>query len=80
MNISDEIADKGMQLGDVFRDYVAENLDVVQAALEGDTDAILKLQEVATKDIVGQLAQQNAEALGLTAQDMQAIADNAAGI
>ena len=69
-----------MQLGDVFRDYVAENLDVVQAALEGDTDAILQLQEVATQDIVGQLAQQNAEALGLTADQMQAISDDAMGI
>lgn len=66
MNVSDELAASGMQLGDIFRDYVAENLDVVQSALEGDTDAILQLQEVATQDTLYQLAQKNAEALNIT--------------
>ncbi len=75
MNISDEVADSGYQLGSIFRDYVAANLDVVEAALAGDTDAILRLQEVATQDTLYQMAEKNAEALGLTEEQFSALAD-----
>lgn len=78
MNISDELSESGMQLGDTFRDYVAENLDVVQRAVEGDTDAILELQEVATQDILGQLVQKNAAALGQSEADIQNVVNNTA--
>lgn len=77
MNISDEVSESGMQLGSIFRDYVAENLDVVEAALAGDTDAILQLQEIATQDTLYQMAQKNAEALGITADEFQNLADYA---
>lgn len=66
MNVSDEVSESGVQLGSIFRDYVAANLDVVEQALAGDTDAILQLQEVATQDTLYQLAEKNAEALGIT--------------
>ena len=78
MNISDELSEAGMQLGDTFRDYVAENLDIVQRAVEGDTDAVLQLQEVATQDILGQLIGKNAAALGQSQEDIQNIVNTAA--
>ena len=55
MDISDELDKYGITLGDHFGDYLLENMDKVEAASNGDRDAILDLQQVATEDILIQL-------------------------
>ena len=55
MNISDELNEMGMTLGDHFGDYLVENMDTVKKAANGDRDAILELQEVAAQDMLIQL-------------------------
>lgn len=55
MNVSDELNELGMTLGDHFGDYLIENMDTVEKAAKGDQDAIIELQEVATQDILMQL-------------------------
>ena len=55
MDISDELEKYGMTLGDHFGNYLLENMDKVEAAANGDRDAILDLQQVATEDILIQL-------------------------
>ncbi|MDV3428280.1 MAG: hypothetical protein LIR50_14880 [Bacillota bacterium] len=44
MDISDELDKYGITLGDHFGNYLLENMDKVEAAANGDRDAILDLQ------------------------------------
>lgn len=55
MDISDELDAAGIKLGKHFKDYLANNMDVVEKAADGDRDAILQLQQVAAEDIVLQI-------------------------
>lgn len=55
INVSDEIAEGGVGLGEFFDDYIINNADVVQDALRGDRDAIEELQQAAAVDMVLQL-------------------------
>jgi hypothetical protein len=43
MNITDELQEAGMTLGDHFGDYLLEHMDLVKKAADGDKDAILEL-------------------------------------
>ena len=55
LNISDELAESGIKLGDHFGEYVAENMDVVEKAISGNKDALFELSRVAAEDILIQI-------------------------
>lgn len=55
LNISDELDALGIRLGDHFGNYLKDNMDLVAQAADGDTDAIMRLAEVAAQDIYIQL-------------------------
>lgn len=73
MNISDDLAESGLTLGDHFGNYVAKNMDKVEKAMNGDRDAILDLQKVAGQDYLIQLGAVDASKLIGSVQDATSI-------
>lgn len=76
LNITDELAEEGMTLGDHFGNYLIEHLDTVEKAADGDKQAILELSRVATEDILLQIKpniQQDSELWSLVQNQMDEI-------